>query len=598
MACSGLNTVYPPTMALFAILPAGPSLYAYYGIHVFILAWSSFVYLRRHGIGRLAAALVPFVAVGQAFYGIFGLAIEHPHFVVGIAWLPLQLLALERALEGNSRAAAALAGVVGLQWLGGYPDVVFSSIVLLAVMAVIAGRGSFLRRCLVPVGCVALGTILVAVQLVPLEEAVGESIRTIEQWRFPRTRSWFRGHYASVAFMPGHLPVLALAGAGLAAGRRIQLAWGIAVLWSLLALVPPFSWLYLLPGFSASRMALGWRNVGPLFVGFLAAAAVARGLQTERRTWVRLVTALSAMSVIVQACLVILQSSSWLMSPIFDQALLQQRAIVLKETIEKADPSARFVSHQEIQGGTPVRYRIASPWGLDPAMPPRRPVQLGQTLGFSRSLGLGMRSWQGIARNPSLAALLGIGWIVAPPIAGKHMIRAGFSAVSAVPGGDTLWYRAPLPRARLVHELRVATHETDELRETVSNAALSRESAVVGLTASHGLHIEAAPEGAVENATITTDEDERVVVLTKTASAALLVLADTYYPGWTATLDGQPVPIVRADYAFRGVGVPAGRHEVEFTYAPLSLRYGAAASAVALGVLLVLALPRPGPKRK
>ena len=47
---------------------------------------------------------------------------------------------------------------------------------------------------------------------------------------------------------------------------------------------------------------------------------------------------------------------------------------------------------------------------------------------------------------------------------------------------------------------------------------------------------------------------------------------DTWYPGWTATLDGAPAEILRADFLFRGVVLPAGQHEVSMTYAPARIR--------------------------
>jgi uncharacterized membrane protein YfhO len=52
-------------------------------------------------------------------------------------------------------------------------------------------------------------------------------------------------------------------------------------------------------------------------------------------------------------------------------------------------------------------------------------------------------------------------------------------------------------------------------------------------------------------------------------------LADTYYPGWTAAVDSQPVRLFRANYAFRAVQVPAGPHTVVFDYRPLSFAVGA-----------------------
>lgn len=63
----------------------------------------------------------------------------------------------------------------------------------------------------------------------------------------------------------------------------------------------------------------------------------------------------------------------------------------------------------------------------------------------------------------------------------------------------------------------------------------------------------------------------RVEVDLRAPSPGVLVLHDTYYPGWVATLDGTAVPILRADTLFRGVEVPAGDHRVVFEYKPLSL---------------------------
>ncbi|MCC7528237.1 MAG: YfhO family protein [Candidatus Melainabacteria bacterium] len=52
--------------------------------------------------------------------------------------------------------------------------------------------------------------------------------------------------------------------------------------------------------------------------------------------------------------------------------------------------------------------------------------------------------------------------------------------------------------------------------------------------------------------------------------AGYLVLTDTYFPGWKATLDGRPVEIVRANYLFRAVCVPKGAHHIVFSYEPTS----------------------------
>jgi uncharacterized membrane protein YfhO len=66
-----------------------------------------------------------------------------------------------------------------------------------------------------------------------------------------------------------------------------------------------------------------------------------------------------------------------------------------------------------------------------------------------------------------------------------------------------------------------------------------------------------------------------------------VVLSDTWYPGWRAFLDGQPVPIERANLSFRAVQVPQGQHDLQLAYKPASYAWG---TRLSLGTLLVVAL--------
>src|SRR5437899_3093516 len=93
-------------------------------------------------------------------------------------------------------------------------------------------------------------------------------------------------------------------------------------------------------------------------------------------------------------------------------------------------------------------------------------------------------------------------------------------------------------------------------------------------------------------ARIMVDEPARVVVSASTGAPAWLVLTDTWFPGWRARLDGADVAVQRADHAFRAVGLPPGRHEVEFAFTPRGLRLGVAITLAALAVVGVLLLPR------
>lgn len=80
----------------------------------------------------------------------------------------------------------------------------------------------------------------------------------------------------------------------------------------------------------------------------------------------------------------------------------------------------------------------------------------------------------------------------------------------------------------------------------------------------------------------------RVEIGVETAESAFLVLSDAYYPGWEATIDGNPTPIYETNHTLRGVFVPAGTHRVQFQFRPAILVAGAFLTA--LGVLLAIGL--------
>src|SRR5207245_9800362 len=88
------------------------------------------------------------------------------------------------------------------------------------------------------------------------------------------------------------------------------------------------------------------------------------------------------------------------------------------------------------------------------------------------------------------------------------------------------------------------------------------------------------------------DPEDVVVSLPATddAQGGILVLSDQWYPGWTATVDGRPAPILRVDLALRGVELGPGGHTVEFRYQPRWPLNGFGLSALTLGVMAAIAL--------
>lgn len=141
------------------------------------------------------------------------------------------------------------------------------------------------------------------------------------------------------------------------------------------------------------------------------------------------------------------------------------------------------------------------------------------------------------------------------------------------------------PRAQVVYRSRVlldSRAQFDALR-----AADFDPSQMVILA--HGVALDGAPTGESE-VNILDYAPERIVVAVTVGADAYLVLSEVYYPGWTATVDGRPAPIERANFAFRAVPLTAGGHQVELRFDPASWRIGLGISLVALLAWLGLAL--------
>jgi Bacterial membrane protein YfhO len=101
------------------------------------------------------------------------------------------------------------------------------------------------------------------------------------------------------------------------------------------------------------------------------------------------------------------------------------------------------------------------------------------------------------------------------------------------------------------------------------------------------------PWGSAQ-ATIVAESANRLVVETVGTQPAWLVLNDMYGPGWTATVDGKPIPVFRANALVRAVPVDGGQQRVEWKYTPASVRVGAWISITALLFALALVLfPKP-----
>jgi uncharacterized membrane protein YfhO len=81
---------------------------------------------------------------------------------------------------------------------------------------------------------------------------------------------------------------------------------------------------------------------------------------------------------------------------------------------------------------------------------------------------------------------------------------------------------------------------------------------------------------------ILSESNNRLALQVEVAEDNLLVLSDTYYPGWKAFVNGKKTKIYRADYNFRAIPLTAGTHRVEFVYDPISFELGAGATLLGI----------------
>lgn len=76
----------------------------------------------------------------------------------------------------------------------------------------------------------------------------------------------------------------------------------------------------------------------------------------------------------------------------------------------------------------------------------------------------------------------------------------------------------------------------------------------------------------------------------QSSANGLAVFSEIYYPGWKATIDGEPVDVVRVNYILRALEIPAGNHTIEFTFSPKAYTVGNKITSVASWLIVVVVL--------
>jgi hypothetical protein len=228
-----------------------------------------------------------------------------------------------------------------------------------------------------------------------------------------------------------------------------------------------------------------------------------------------------------------------------------------------SEPVDYFAARDTLSWSLPPVWGLATSGGQTPVIP-RRMVE------YTDSVALG----RGRFDVESVSHLLG----------GRMDPKLG----PTVPAGAALIWKNPnvLPRARLMGRPFYAAGEAAAVDALTRLGAEIRDRVVVE-DPDRPLPPDAPAAGT---ARIVVDEPEHVAVETESSGSAYLALADTYDPGWAATVDGRPAPIRPAWVAFRAVFLTPGRHRVDFRYTPAGFYAGltvSLAGVVAAAVLLL-----------
>jgi hypothetical protein len=160
----------------------------------------------------------------------------------------------------------------------------------------------------------------------------------------------------------------------------------------------------------------------------------------------------------------------------------------------------------------------------------------------------------------------------------------GWQRVFQSPASNWLIYEnpEPLPRAYVAHTARHAPGADGALALLSGRRGDFHREVVLEGASADALASASETGRPITPARIASYQPTRVVVEVDSPEPGTLVLTDTFYPGWRATVDGEPREILRANHLFRGVELDGGRHTVIFQYAPGSFQLGAAVSLVAM----------------
>ena len=175
--------------------------------------------------------------------------------------------------------------------------------------------------------------------------------------------------------------------------------------------------------------------------------------------------------------------------------------------------------------------------------------------------------------------LMGVRYLVVPE--GVEAVPQG-RVVASADDYDLVQAYGWEPRVSLVHTWTQVDRPADALAGVLEPSFDPARTAYV----EQDPGIAATPAAAAGSAVLREVAPEDVRIAVDTSAPALVVVRNSYDAGWSATVDGQPVPLLATDYLVQGVAVPAGRHEIRLVYRDDDVKRGALAGIMVWFTLL------------
>lgn len=585
--------LYPITLIIGLASAFTQSLLFWQTVFHFALAGFGMYLFVRH-ITRVPLAGI-FSGVAYMFSGFMIGHTSHVGMHSTAAWIPIVLLCAHLALEKKDWFYASLTGLVaGIAILAGHFQTAVFMLFAVFFYAGCAIVVSWVRERVFPMKqCALMGlaivvmSLIASIQLVPTLELTAQSQRAAISLELAQTESLspqsLRGlitaNHTHAAFGEYTGPwdrtqnyiflgitTLFLAITGLLTQKKTDQRWmvwfftglaGVAVAYALGKYFVVHQFFYILPLFSKMRAPSNMMIVFDIAVVILAGLGLA-------------VIARSSLKGKIFAVLAIIV----LIGELLPYAILSEL------TYARKSPDTTFAkpwivenTEREYAALEPIdRFRLYRVPELE-----RNLAQVFSLYDFSGYNPLALQRQaayeDAMVRTASLIDLGGIKYLPCEYIPER--------AATMKKVGNLCINNAYLPRAFVAGDYMVAENATDAL--AVLSRINVRHTAVLEKDPGYG-HGNAGDAGSIMRYE---EMPNRIVFTVRADAPAPVVIGQTYYPGWTATVNGVSSEIFRGDHLYQAVFVPAGESEVVLSFMPASLKKGAILSIIG-GILFMI----------